>query len=357
MTPSIIMLMKKIIFILSMTLFTSMLVSAATYNEVASDKEMYANYAQEISLSDFPLNLQGEFDVYQTTDGWYQKCFKIYLTTNDKFDVFNAKAELNIEPEFRNGVNAASGVWVTIPPKANWMTQDGYWYFTIYATEPTGGYDIRFAPYIDPADAVSGKNLTEEILRITEITGNFHTETAGYFGDEKCSLLEFTKYYYMLIYKCVLNEGDEIVVQVNGFNPEKTIMIDFYKTENFDFITSLSKGPRQDENEISYTATEDNVYYFMISPEEDRNYDHYDAFDIKISRVGGNSLNQSIVGYTIISTQYLKIAVSGTDEPVRIYSVGGQCVAQGAGSGVYVVPAAGVYVVRVGSEVRKVAVR
>jgi hypothetical protein len=51
------------------------------------------------------------------------------------------------------------------------------------------------------------------------------------------------------------------------------------------------------------------------------------------------------------------IVVEGAEVyPVAVYGISGQCVAQGAGAGTYAVPAAGVYIVRVGSEARKVIV-
>jgi hypothetical protein len=57
-----------------------------------------------------------------------------------------------------------------------------------------------------------------------------------------------------------------------------------------------------------------------------------------------------------LTLQPLQITIAGTEEPVSVYNLSGQQVAQGTGAGTYSVPAAGVYIVKVGSEVRKVIV-
>jgi predicted outer membrane repeat protein len=57
-----------------------------------------------------------------------------------------------------------------------------------------------------------------------------------------------------------------------------------------------------------------------------------------------------------IYTQHRSIIIENTTDPVSIYSISGQCAAQGTGAGSYAVPAAGIYIVRVGSEARKVIV-
>jgi hypothetical protein len=57
-----------------------------------------------------------------------------------------------------------------------------------------------------------------------------------------------------------------------------------------------------------------------------------------------------------IYTQYHNIIIENTTATVQVYNIGGQVVAQGAGAGSYAVPTAGVYIVRIGSEVRKVIV-
>jgi hypothetical protein len=65
-----------------------------------------------------------------------------------------------------------------------------------------------------------------------------------------------------------------------------------------------------------------------------------------ISKVAVNTVNTGVSIYT----QNRTVIIENTTEPVSIYSIGGQCVAQGVGAGSYVVPQVGVYIVRTGSE-------
>ncbi|MDR1679393.1 MAG: T9SS type A sorting domain-containing protein [Prevotellaceae bacterium] len=78
--------------------------------------------------------------------------------------------------------------------------------------------------------------------------------------------------------------------------------------------------------------------------------------EFKLEKEGTTSLSQPTFDTFTLSTQPKQITVSGTTETVQVYNISGQIVAQGAGAGSYAVPAAGVYIVRVGSEARKVIV-
>ncbi len=257
-----------------------------TYNEVTSSQELYDNYAQEINISDIPFNLHGDYDVYNTTNGNYLKCFKVYLTPDDMFDVKCLLSDIYIQSEL--------GDYLLVPTVSNWgiipnsadeiagKYAAGYYYITFFSSDPTVGYRARFTPHIDPIDVILEENLKEDYLKVTEINGNTYTEVAGYFGNEKCSLLDFNGYYYnSLVYKCELREGDKIAVQVSGFNPQMPTSTKIYKS-NFSHVTTIF-GMSSIGN-INYTATEDDIYYFIISSNEERSYDNYDAFNIQINR-------------------------------------------------------------------------
>ena len=58
----------------------------------------------------------------------------------------------------------------------------------------------------------------------------------------------------------------------------------------------------------------------------------------------------------IVTTQNLQITISNTAEKISIYNIGGQLITSGIGAGIYVVPQAGVYVVKIGETVKKVIV-
>ncbi|MDR1678742.1 MAG: T9SS type A sorting domain-containing protein [Prevotellaceae bacterium] len=57
-----------------------------------------------------------------------------------------------------------------------------------------------------------------------------------------------------------------------------------------------------------------------------------------------------------IYPQHHNIIIENTTETIQVYNIAGQCVAQGTGAGSYNVSQAGIYIVRVGSEARKVIV-
>lgn len=59
----------------------------------------------------------------------------------------------------------------------------------------------------------------------------------------------------------------------------------------------------------------------------------------------------------IVFSQQGEIIISNSNEEVLVYTIAGQLVAQGLGSGSYAVPQAGVYVVKIGAETRKIVVQ
>ncbi|MDR2963987.1 MAG: hypothetical protein LBU90_10215, partial [Bacteroidales bacterium] len=120
------------------------------YREVLSDTEMFS-YAEEITL---PTNssLKGVFDTYNSSDKTYQKCFKIYLTTDDKLQLFNIATEtggLLLVHETTNIQSAkliGSNLSVEFPLLKFIFSQggfkEGYYYLIIYDSAETAGFDI-----------------------------------------------------------------------------------------------------------------------------------------------------------------------------------------------------------------------
>jgi hypothetical protein len=90
----------------------------------------------------------------------------------------------------------------------------------------------------------------------------------------------------------------------------------------------------------------------------------FEDFEFPLSTEVNNeifwTLSSSIVENSstpfIVTTQNLQITVSNTVEKISIYNIGGQLITSGIGAGSYVVPQAGVYVVKIGEMAKKVIV-
>lgn len=337
------------------------IVNVLAYDEVENDEEIYANYAEEINISEVPFSLKGEYDVYNTTDNMYYKCFKIYLTPEDKLDIKNSNGTLVVTSQYEDVIfDNSSRDWNTLPTARSVQQgkyKEGFYYFLIYNDTEGEDYNIQIVPYLNPEDAVSSESLSEDKLIITNIEGNMYSETSGYFGNENCTILDYSgAYYFTLIYKCEMKAGDIFSTHIT-MNPavsRNIVFVEIYNSE-FENIKKLDTGKNKTED---FTADIDGVYYFFISPSNSRDYSYYNAFELNITRINtGTTILPTVPTVDIkVHTQNNNIIVENPcGEEVSVYDISGRCLSQGKNT--ITVPQAGIYIVKAGTTIEKIVIR
>jgi hypothetical protein len=279
--------------------------------------------------------------------------FTMNLTGTEQFELRMDAPNLFIykrgEP-FSNGVNIKR---VSIPttnifPIEGMDFTAGEYVFNFYErSAATGVADANYFIEINPLTDISKAITIEELAAYAETITEPSIQKTGHFGDENSTLVKWEiknglEYYFYLPYKYSLKEGD--IVKLDASFLTATPYLEVY---NMSYEPQLAR--------TTFEAPADGDYYIYVSTQEQKSYSPY-SFTLTVNDGNSTALTQPGADTFTITTQPKQITVSGTTETVQVYNISGQVVAQGAGVSSYSIPVAGVYIVRVGSEVRKVVV-
>lgn len=264
-------------------------IAAQCYYLVDSDQQLIEEYAENIDVADIDNNLiifNDAFEVYNTTNRTYQKCFKIYLTDEgNNVNIVNQNEHLNITDESGNVIYSSVGPQIIFSNRLDrLLTQSGYYYILIDSdTEGNSSTGIFSTATLN--NAVAYAELGTDNLTITKVTNNYYAEPESFWGNAKCNFINDDGFYfYALVYEIEMKAGD--VFSTTSINNSGMLFVERRNSE-FSDIQLLSA------NEGVYTFTaETNATYYVIFGTSDLYFLPYNSFEINITNNPSTSLPQ-----------------------------------------------------------------